>query len=116
MGADRELVVGLPAVLDDPGVLVGRLISSVTVDPRGVTATARTGRTRADRAIVSAAARRTPAGRVRLALSGVAATPVLVDDLEDLDPPGDFRGSAEYRRALARVLAARAVGGLGLRP
>jgi CO/xanthine dehydrogenase FAD-binding subunit len=116
VAADRELVVGLPTVLDDPGVLAGRIISSVTIDPRGVTATARTGRTRADRAIVSAAARRTPSGRVRLALSGVAATPVLVDDLEDLEPRGDFRGSAEYRRALATVLAARAVAGLGLRP
>ena len=31
------------------------------------------------------------------------------DAANDLDPPGDFRGSAEYRRALAAVLAKRAL-------
>jgi len=36
---------------------------------------------------------------------------VLVDAaaVGDLDPPGDFRGSGEYRRALAAVLASRAL-------
>src|ERR1039458_10127018 len=48
-------------------------------------------------------------GTRRLALAGVAATPVLVDGADRLDPPADFRGSSEYRRALAAILMARAL-------
>jgi putative selenate reductase FAD-binding subunit len=86
-----------------------RVITDVTVDVTGTTAVSRLGRTRADRPIVAAAARVTPGGTRLLALSGVAATPVLVDDVHELDPPSDFRGSREYRQALAEVLAARAL-------
>jgi CO/xanthine dehydrogenase FAD-binding subunit len=50
----------------------------------------------------------TPEGTRRLALAGVARRPLLVERVEDLDPPSDFRGSSEYRKELARVLAARA--------
>jgi CO/xanthine dehydrogenase FAD-binding subunit len=42
-----------------------------------------------------------------LAASGVAAVPVVVDDPGALQPPGDFRGSADYRRSLATTLTAR---------
>ena len=45
----------------------------------------------------------------RVALTGVARTPVLVEQGDELDPIADFRGSSEYRRALAEVLLARAV-------
>ena len=48
----------------------------------------------------------------RPGFAGVAAAPVLVPGLAAiarLDPPGDFRGSGEYRRAVAAVLAARAL-------
>jgi CO/xanthine dehydrogenase FAD-binding subunit len=50
-----------------------------------------------------------------LALTGVAATPILVEpgDLAHLDPPGDFRGSSRYRRELAGILAKRVVDRLG---
>jgi CO/xanthine dehydrogenase FAD-binding subunit len=37
----------------------------------------------------------------------VAATPILVQTADGLDPVGDFRGSGEYRRALATTLLAR---------
>jgi len=70
--------------------------------------------------IVSAAA--TVNGGVRVALGCVAATPVLVEvrsaDPEtvrgavreaELDPPSDVHASADYRRHLAEVVAARAV-------
>lgn len=99
----------LEGLLADRPFRAGRILTAVTIDVGGVAAVARTGRTPADRAIVAAAARRTADGARRLALSGVAATPVLVEGAAGLDPPGDFRGSSEYRRALASVLAARAL-------
>ncbi len=61
-------------------------------------------------------------GTARIAIGCVAATPVVVTASADetavadavraaeLDPPGDVHASAEYRRHLAEVLAARAVG------
>jgi carbon-monoxide dehydrogenase medium subunit len=60
-------------------------------------------------------------GTARIAIGCVAATPVLVTASADetaiedavrsagLDPPADVHGSADYRRHLAEVLAARAV-------
>ncbi len=60
-------------------------------------------------------------GTARLAIGCVAATPVVVTASADeaairdavrtagLDPPGDVHASADYRRHLAEVLAARAV-------
>jgi len=112
-GRDGVQVVELAALLEDSHQLVNRIITAVRVETGGVTAIARAARTRADRAIVAAIARRTTGGQCRLALSGVAGTPMLVaptqDAANDLDPPGDFRGSAEYRRALATVLARRAL-------
>ncbi len=90
------------------------VITQVSVEIGGSATAARTGRTPADRSIVAAVARRSDDGAVRLAMTGVAATPLLVDpvDIDELVPPGDYRGSTEYRGHLARVLAARAVAGL----
>jgi carbon-monoxide dehydrogenase medium subunit len=96
---------------------------------------ARLGRTPRDRPIVAAAALVTRqddvAAHVSLALSGVAEKPVrlgtvgdalegqslttevldgALDGLvEQLAPPDDFRGSAEYRQAMAPILARRAL-------
>ena len=88
---------------------MARIVTAVTIETTGSSVVARAGRTRADRAIVAAAARIGADGERRLALSGMAATPLLVEGTDELDPPGDFRGSSEYRRALAEVLVARAV-------
>lgn len=96
------------------GVTRGALITALRVDPRGLTATSATARTPADTPIVAAYARRAD-GSDRLALSGVARHPVLVDPddpLSGLDPPGDFRGSRAYRLHLAGLLARRALEGL----
>ena len=91
------------------------IITTVAIATGGDAAAERTGRTPADRPIVAAVARRGDDGAVRLALTGVDATPVLVDPAatEELDPPGDFRGSSAYRRELARVLTHRVMARLG---
>lgn len=117
VGRDGEHILELVALLADNGPLAGRIITAVTIETGGVTCIARTGRTRADRPIVAAVARRAAGQGRRLALTGVAVTPVLVaptqDAASDLDPPGDFRGSSEYRRALAAVLAKRVLEAVG---
>ncbi len=97
------------------GLTPGSLITEVTVDPAGQTASAGTGRTPADTPIVGVYARRT-GSHVTMAVSGVAEHPVLVDAADPtagLDPVGDFRGSREYRLHLAATLAARVIRGLG---
>jgi CO/xanthine dehydrogenase FAD-binding subunit len=78
----------------------------------GQVAIAKVGRTPADKPIVAAAARRASDGGVRLALCGVAPTPILVrpEALDALTPVGDFRGSAEYRREMAFVLSQHVLG------
>lgn len=112
-GPDGDQLVGLDALLTDRGQLAGRIITSVVIATGGAAQAARTGRTQADRPIVAAVARQ--AGETWLALAGVAATPLLTRAagadlpgwLDRLDPPADFRGSAEYRHALAATLARR---------
>lgn len=126
-GAESELVAGLlvceaevtlrsasgtrtvafPDLLADCDHLISTLIVDVTIRTDGSLSAARTGRTPGDQAIVSAVARRSDDGRLLLALSGVAPTPRLVGSASEVSPIGDFRGSAEYRAHLARVLSAR---------
>ena len=98
----------LEAVLDGLPLERGRLVTAVTVATGGRAAVARTARTRADKPIVVAVARST-GGAPRVALAGVARRPVVVATAEGLAPPGDFRGSGEYRAAVAAVLLRRAV-------
>jgi CO/xanthine dehydrogenase FAD-binding subunit len=110
-GGRRELPIPeLWALRQD---LPPHVITAVSFETGGRGAAARVGRTCADRPIVVAVARRSPAGVVRVALAGVAATPALFEDGGDLDPPSDFRGSAEYRRAIAPVLVGRVLEALG---
>ena len=99
----------LASVLSN-GVAAGDLIVSIEAHISGTTAMAQTGRTPSDDPIVAAAARTTADG-IRLALCGIAPTPVVVDDddLDRIEPPGDFRGSSAYRRHLATVLSARVI-------
>ncbi len=96
-----------------------RVVTAVSIEfdgeaSEGRTAIAGTGRTPADVPIVAAVARRT-GDQLRLALTGMAPSPVLVDPTDPaagLEPPGDFRGSASYRRHLATTLSARVTGEL----
>ena len=93
------------------GVPVESIILAVTLDRSGETAVAVTARTPTDSPIVGVYGRSSASG-LEVAVSGVADVPVLVDPTDPtsgLDPAGDFRGSAEYRVELARVLVARVV-------
>lgn len=111
-GADGADEVALAEVLHSPAILARRIITSVRLDVSGAANVQSTARTIADVPIVACVARRTVHG-IRIAMSGVAATVVNVDDVERLDPPADFRGTGDYRRHLARVLQARAITELG---
>lgn len=91
--------------LEDLQSVVG-LITAVlipTAPARG--GLARVARTPADRPIVAAVAVRT-ADTECVALCGVAPRPVLLGT--ELSPTDDFKGSAEYRRAMIDVVIARA--------
>jgi CO/xanthine dehydrogenase FAD-binding subunit len=103
-------VESLEALLARGGPGAGQLVTRVEIETSGTSAVARTARTRADRPIVAAVARRPLAGAPLLALAGVAGRPLLSSSVDELEPGGDFRGSIEYRRSLAAVLAERALG------
>ncbi len=68
---------------------------------------ARIARTPSDRPIVAAVAV-VGDGEERIALCGVADRPVLFTG-QSLTPPSDFKGSADYRRAMAAVVVRRAL-------
>ena len=97
------------------GLPDGGIITALSLDPSGAAAVERTARTPGDTPIVCAVAHATADSRTTLALSGVAQHPITVaaDAIADLDPPGDFRGSSEYRRHLASVLADRVLSRVG---
>jgi CO/xanthine dehydrogenase FAD-binding subunit len=121
--------IPLDELLAELPLASGRIITAVSIDERGTSSLMGTGRSAADRPIVAVVARQLD-GRRWVAITGVAATPVLVKStavgsssllpsgdgpaasdphgISRLEPIGDFRGSSEYRRALARILAARA--------
>lgn len=101
---------------DAPSALSGGLITTITLATMGQTAADRVARTPADRPIVAALARRGEDDELRLALCGVANTPVLVDPANvkaGVNPPHDFRGSREYRRQMAALLSKRVLDQLG---
>lgn len=99
--------VGLEELLANCDHLVGSLVTAVTITVDGRWALARTGRTPGDQAIVSVAGRRAGDGSLRIAVSGVAPTPVLASSGARFAPTGDFRGSAAYRTHLATTLLDR---------
>lgn len=84
----------------------GELITAVTISRGDGTAAERVARTPADKPIVAVIGRKTDSN-ILLAACGVADRPILFDDSTRLEPAGDFRGSAEYRRQMLTILSAR---------
>lgn len=111
-GSDGAGEIALSELLERPDRAHRMIVTAVRLHVDGSAAVHATARTPADRPIVACVARRTVDG-VRLAMSGVASVARLVDDVASLTPPGDFRGSADYRRHLAAVLSARALAEIG---
>ncbi len=97
---------------DVPSALNGGVLTSVFMKTMGKTAHAQVARTPADTPIVAVMARLADDGKIHLALSGVANTPILVDPdnvKAAVNPTNDFRGSTEYRRQMAAILTKRVV-------
>ena len=108
--ADGTKEVALSDLLADR-LNAGSIITSVRVGLGGKAAFEFTARTPADIPIVLVAGTRSEEGTVVLVATGVAPEPVVfdLDQVDALEPPPDFRGSAEYRRHLATVLGGRVV-------
>jgi CO/xanthine dehydrogenase FAD-binding subunit len=121
LGSDARLKFPLGDLISGRFRLERQILTAVTVDPSGATASARTGRTRADRPIVAVYGRRRVDASSLLVITGVAEEPLvfpgeragLREALERTAGFADFRGSREYRRAIAEVLASRVLGELG---
>jgi CO/xanthine dehydrogenase FAD-binding subunit len=109
VGPDGPADVDLAEVLDDRSFLATRLVKSVQIPIGGEAAWESTQRTPADTPIVLVVGRKQTSGQLRYAATGVADTPIRLDlgALDGLNPPSDFRGSADYRRHLAKVLSSR---------
>lgn len=105
--SDGEVETAIPLAQLSPGDLAGRLITGVDIPVVNQTSGhARVARTPSDRPIVAAVAVIGQGGE-RVAVCGVASRPVLSTDT--FDPPTNFRGSAEYRLAVAEVVMRRAL-------
>jgi aerobic carbon-monoxide dehydrogenase medium subunit len=87
----------------------GEVLTKITIPPAEGDGFAAVTIGREGTCIVNAAA--TKNGDVRFAIGCVGAVPAT--SLEDVDPPSDVHGSAEYRRHLAKILVDRAVAEAG---
>ena len=90
------------------------LIVGVDVNAEGAWTIEHTGRTPMDTPIVAVVGRRSEDG-ITLALTGVGTQPVVarsLDDIKQLIPIDDFRGSSEYRHHLSVTLGERVLGDL----
>jgi aerobic carbon-monoxide dehydrogenase medium subunit len=87
----------------------GELLTKITIPPAQGDGFAAVTIGKDGTCIVNAAA--TKNGETRFAIGCVAAVPVT--SLDDLDPPSDVHGSADYRRHLAKILVDRAIAEAG---
>lgn len=96
-------------------MIEGGLVTAVRVTRNGRTSLNRVSRTPADKPIVAVVGRKDTGGKVLLAACGVDHQPILIssEEIDEIDPPGDFRGSTQYRREMLRTLAGRLLQELG---
>src|SRR5215207_3317034 len=87
----------------------GELLTKISIPPAEADGFAAVTIGKDGTCIVNAAA--TKNGETRFAIGCVAAVPVT--SLDDLDPPSDVHGSADYRRHLAKILVDRAIAEAG---
>lgn len=106
---DGSIERSLAEVLADKSSLGNGIITSVSIPANGEAAFESTARTPADKPIVLVVGRVDHLGEVVIAATGLTGTPTVIDPtgLDDLQVLSDFRGSADYRRHLAKVLSAR---------
>jgi CO/xanthine dehydrogenase FAD-binding subunit len=102
------------STLDNPQLIADSIIIDVSIEVRGTAVAHRTGRTPMDRPIVMVVGHKAPDGDIRLAATGVDTHVIAMspEETETLDPPSDFRGTSQYRKALATVLTKRVVSDL----
>ena len=106
----------LAEVLADKSSLDLGIITSVSIMTNGEAAFDSTARTPADKPIVLVVGHVDHLGEILIAATGLIETPSIIDhtNLDNLDVLSDFRGSADYRRHLGRVLGARVADQLGI--
>jgi aerobic carbon-monoxide dehydrogenase medium subunit len=109
-GAERQVPAGeffLGVYMT--AVQPGEVLTKITIPPAEGDGFAAVTIGREGTCIVNAAA--TKNGDVRYAIGCVGAVPAT--RVDDIDPPSDVHGSAEYRRHLAKILVDRAVAEAG---
>lgn len=94
------------------------IITAIALEASGRATFAGTARTPADTPIVLVVGHQDETGSLRVAATGLASTPIRIDPatMAELDPPGDFRGSPDYRRHLAATLTSRVLNKLAASP
>jgi CO/xanthine dehydrogenase FAD-binding subunit len=87
------------------------IMTKISFATDGKAAHERVARTPADKPIVAVIGRRDATGAIKMAYCGVAEKPCLLTmgELQSIVPPGDFRGSPDYRKAVAAILAQRII-------
>ena len=109
-GTDK---MGLEALLAHLPLASHDIVTAVAIDTAGTASVA--ARWRARRLTSPSWWRRFvwgPTGADGLPSPGWRRTPVLVEEEDELDPPGDFRGSRRVPPAMAAVLISRAIEGV----